>query len=103
MPVTNISKKSNLVVAVILLAAVAVLLLTTAVSQKTTTNGHPCASDFGLKISVLPTGPRGMRSPMAVARQVYGLVGSWVGNFGSWPVTPLGGNRPACLSTESML
>jgi hypothetical protein len=49
-------------------------------------------------------GPRGMRSPMAVARQVYGLVGSWVGNFGSWPVGHLGGHsRPTCFSTESML
>jgi len=82
-----------------LLTAVAVLLLTTAVSQNTTTNGRPCASGLGLKISVLPTGPYGMRSPMAIAQQVYGLVGSWVGTFGSWPVH----RRPNCFSTESML
>ena len=37
----------------------------------TTNNERPCASDLGLKISVLPAGPRGMGSLMAIARQVY--------------------------------
>jgi len=31
---------------------------------------HLCASDLGLKISVLPTGPRAMRSLMAVRNKL---------------------------------